>query len=138
MKVIKSGNYRFGECGKSTGLFSTCGDELFTGDVVAISSACKWDEKGFFDFQGLCVVVSDCEQEGQSDGSSFVMGLKSEHHCFLDGNPVSGEECEHDYKYSVVVQNHDKWVLQKVKCWEEVVHMEKNGGITCYDLEPQQ
>lgn len=36
MKVLKSGGYRFGDCGKNTGLFDTAGVELFTGDVVAI------------------------------------------------------------------------------------------------------
>lgn len=131
MKVIKSGNYSFGKCGQPTGLFDTCGAELFTGDVVAVSAAHALDKQTFFDFNGLCVVVADTDQAGQSDGSMFVMGLKSEHHCFLDGEPVA-DGGEHDHKYSVVVQNHDKWVLQKVKGWDDVVHMEKNGGITCY------
>lgn len=131
-KILKSGNYSFGGCGLPTGLFDTAGEELFTGDVVAIGSKHEWDAKCYFNFAGICVVVSDTEHEGQSDDSCFVMGLKSEHHSFIDGEPTESDNPDADYKFSSVVQNHEEWVLQKVKGWEDVAHTEKNGGITCY------
>ena len=133
MKVIKSGQYSFGKCGLPTGLYDTCGAALLTGDVVAIGNLHNWNENCFFDFKGLCVVVADTDYPGQSDGSCFVMGLKSEHHSFLDGDPTNSGNPDADYQFSSVIQNHESWVLQKIKGWDDVVHMEKNGGITCYE-----
>lgn len=136
-KRIKSGQYNHGLCGLPTGLYDTAGVELFTGDIVAIGSLHNWNENCFFGFQGLCVVVSDCEMEHQSDNSCFVMGIKSEHHSFIDGEPASSGHPDADYTFSSVTQNHEQWVLQKVKGWQDVVHMEKVDHITFYEEADQ-
>lgn len=137
MKTLKSGQYTHGECGKNTGLFDTAGVELFTGDVVAIGHKHSWDNQCYFNFAGLCVVVADTDYDDRSDNTCFVMGLKSEHRSFIDGEPAKpGDEA--DYTFSSVTQNHKEWILQKVKGWQDVVHLEKNGGITCYDSEVAQ
>ncbi|MGH9966776.1 MAG: hypothetical protein ACREBG_02930 [Pyrinomonadaceae bacterium] len=130
-KVLKSDNYDFGSCGLKTGLYDTAGDDLFTGDVVAVSARTYWDRHNAFDFNGVCTVVSDHDSESDST-VAFVMGLKSVHESFFDGDPVANDSEQVDYRFSTVTQDHAAWVLRKVKGWEDLAHLEKNGGITCY------
>ena len=130
-KILKSGKVIVGECGKPSGLFDSCGKELFVGDVVAAS---RWENfYNAFIFNDLLVVVETSFLDRENEGF-FVMGLFSEHQniCYKDGEETSEDDPAVDFKQSIIIQNHDKWQLQLVKSYKDTVHMEKNGGITTY------
>lgn len=123
-EILMSGKCRIGFIGNPTELVDSCGSELFTGDLVALSLYDENNPDEYKDFYGIEFV---CNNEFQDDGLNqkiFVMGLACEHVVYED-----------EYKESIVTQNHKKWRLKKVKGYEQLVDGEKWGSVRVMFVE---
>lgn len=119
-KILMSGDCRIGEIGKITELFDSYGEQLFTGDLVALSTYDDNNPELYQDYWGIEFV---CNNEFQDDGlekSIYVTGVYSEHKQYVDGDG-NGE--------SIVYQNHKKWRIRKVKGYEDLVNGEIWGVV---------
>ena len=126
-KILMSGQCRIGYTGKETELYDSYGEKLYTGDLVALSVYNEDKPDEYCDYYGIEYV---CHNEFEDDGLDkriYVMGVASEHFMYYDGNPTNNEELA-DYHETIIVQNHQKWRLRKVKGYEEVVDGEMWGN----------
>lgn len=115
--LLMSGNCRIGYAGEETGLIDYSGNELFTGDLVALSAYNDDDPDKYDDFYGIEFVCNNEFQDDGCDKKKFIMGLASEHY-----------EWEEGYE-SIVYQNHAKWRIKKVKGYEQLVDGEEWGAV---------
>ena len=106
-KILMSGQCRIGEIGKPTELIDTYGNQLSTGDLVALSTYDKNNPDQFNDYWDIEFVCNNEFQDDGLDKKIYVMGIASEH--------VQYEEFEE----SIVYQNHKEWRIRKVKGFEE-------------------
>ena len=122
-KILMSGQCRIGEIGKPTELIDTYGNQLSTGDLVALSTYDKNNPDQFNDYWDIEFVCNNEFQDDGLDKKIYVMGIASEH--------VQYEEFEE----SIVYQNHKEWRIRKVKGFEELVDGEKWGAVRVVFVE---
>jgi len=119
-KILMSGKCRIGEIGKPTELLDSYSNQLYTGDLVALSAYNENNPDQYEDYYGIEYVCNNEFQDNGCDKKIFVMGIASEH-----------KQYEDDYGESIVIQNHQKWRIRKVKGFEELVDGEQWGsGLT--------
>lgn len=127
-KILMSGDFMLGHIGKETELYDSYGERLYTGDLVALSLYDENNPDKYEDYYGIEYI---CHNEFQDNGlqeRTFVMGLAAAHHMYHNGEPTDDSELA-DYQESVVIQNHKKWRLRKVKGYENVVNGETWGAV---------
>ena len=127
-KLLMSGDCRIGYAGEITELWDSYGEQLHTGDLVALSAYDENNPDYFEDYYGIEYV---CNNEFQDDGlekTIYIMGVKSEHHMYYDGEKTDNEQ-EVDFRESIVYQNHKKWRIRKVKGFEKLVDGESWGVV---------
>lgn len=122
-KILMSGQCKIGEIGKPTELIDTYGNQLSTGDLVALSTYDKNNPDQFNDYWDIEFVCNNEFQDNGLDKKIYVMGIASKH--------VQYEEFEE----SIVYQNHKEWRIRKVKGFEELVDGEKWGAVRVVFVE---